>query len=190
MRLKVEKIDAHLTTTKISCRTTLARVAMPDIMILHDFDNPYLSGNYALRRGLKLIIYALSKKIPLLRGWVRDIYAETYSNCKTLAALDKLLGLDSRFGLKPEVLEAFPGLDKELEEMGFHTHRHTHISRDDVRWEPPLGVEKDAWFFDQTFNRNHEIPEHLRWAVFHADYPHLLPTYMDFLLQARAIGRL
>ncbi|MGD0177127.1 MAG: hypothetical protein ABSC50_09925 [Candidatus Bathyarchaeia archaeon] len=162
---------------------------MPDIMVLHDFDNPYLSGNYAFRRGLKLIVYALSKKIPLLRRWVKDIYSETYSNCKTLAALDKLLGLDSKFGLKAEVLEAFPGLDKELAEMGFHIHKHAHISRDDVRWEPPLNVEKEAWFFDQNFHRSREIPGHVRWAVFHADYPYLLPTYIDFLLQARAIGR-
>jgi len=162
---------------------------MPDIMVLHDFDNPYLSGNYALRRGLKLIIYALSKKIPLLRRWVKDIYAETYSNCKTLAVLDKLLGLHSTFGLKDEVLEAFPGLDKELKEMGFDVRKHTHISRDDVRWEPPLNVEKEAWFFDQTFNRSRMIPEHARWAVFHADYPYLLPTYIDFLFQARTIER-
>jgi len=159
-------------------------------MVLHDFDNPCLSGKYALRRGLKLVVYAVSKKIPLLRRWVKDIYEETYSNCKTLAALDKLLGIESRFGLKPEVLEAFPELDKELAEMGFRIHKHTHISRDDVRWDPPLDVEKEAWFFDQTFSGNHKIPEHAKWAVFHADYPFLLPTYIDFLLQARAIGRL
>lgn len=163
---------------------------MPDIKVLHDFDNPYLSGSYSLRRGLKLVIYALSKKFPPLRRLVKDIYAETYSNCKTLAALDKLLGLDSRFGLKDEVLEAFPGLDKELVKMGFHVHKHAHISRDDVRWEPTLDVEKEAWFFDQTFNRNRNVPEDARWAVFHADYPYLLPTYIDFLVQARASGKL
>ena len=162
---------------------------MPNIMVLHDFDNPYLSGKYALRRGCKLILYAFSKKIPLLRRWVKDVYAETYGNCKTLAALDKLIRLDSRFGLKPEVLEAFPGLDKDLAEMGFQIHKHTHISRDDVRWDPPLDVEKEAWFFDQTFKRDQKIPEHAKWAVFHADYPYLLPTYIDFLTQTRATSK-
>jgi hypothetical protein len=163
---------------------------MQDIKILHDFDNPHLSGSYALRRGLKLIIYALSKKIPLLRRWVKEIYAETYSNCRTLATLDKLLGIDSRFGLKDEVLKAFPQLDRELAEMGFHVHRHFHISRDDVRWDPPLDVEKTSWFFDQAFGRQREIAERAKWAVFHADYPYLLPVYIDFLMQARTIGRI
>lgn len=137
-----------------------------------------------------MIIYAFSKKIPLLRRWTKEIYAETYSNCRTFAMLDKLLGIDSRFGLKDEVLKAFPQLGKELEEMGFQVHRHYHISYHDVRWDPPLDVEKTAWFFDQTFGRQHEIAENAKWAVFHADYPYLLPDYINFLMRARSLGRL
>jgi len=158
--------------------------------VLHDFDNPHLSGKYALRRGGKLILYAISKKLPLLRRFVKDIYFETYGNCMTLAALDKLLGIESRFGLKDEVLEAFPELDKELANMGFAVHRHYHVSRDDVQWQPPLDVEKDAWFFDQQYNTSRNVGSHLKWAVFHADYPYLLPAYVDFLLNARRIGRI
>jgi len=163
---------------------------MNKIRVLHDFDSPYPSGKYALRRGVRLVVYAVSKKVPLLRRLVEDIYAEAYSNCRTLATIDKLLAVDSRFGLREEILKAFPGLDKELAAMGFSVHRHYHVSRDDVRWEPPLDVEKDAWFFDQEFDQHHEINEHLKWAVFHADYPQLLSAYIDFLLRARSLGRL
>jgi hypothetical protein len=139
---------------------------------------------------VKLIIYAVSKKFPLLRRFAKDIYTETYYNCKTLATLDKLLGVHSAFALKDEVLQAFPSLRNELSAMGFPVHRHYHISTEDVRWDPPLDVEKEAWLFDQDFSRSGEIRQDMNWAVFHADYPHLLPAYVNFLSQAKAIDKL
>jgi hypothetical protein len=163
---------------------------MERINILHDFDNPHISGKYALRRGVKLIIYAVSKKFPLLRRFAKDIYTETYYNCKTLAILDRLLGVRSAFGLKDEVLQAFPSLRSELSAMGFPVHRHYHISTEDVRWDPPLDVEKEAWFFDQEFSKNTTIKKGLKWAVFHADYPQLLSAYVNFLSQAKAMDKL
>jgi hypothetical protein len=160
------------------------------IRVLHDFDNPYLSGRYALRRGLKLIIYALSRKVPLFRRWVREIYAETHDNCKTLAAIDKLVGVKSNFGLKDEVVKAFPQLSAELREMGFPVHRHMHYSRTAVSWDPSLDVEPQSWFFDQRYASTGEIPPDTKWAVFHADYPQLMPAYVSFLGKAIGSGRL
>jgi hypothetical protein len=152
------------------------------IRVLHDFDSPFLSGTYALRRGLRLIMFALSKKLPFLRPFVKDIYAECYSYCLTLARLDKLMGLKSTFGLKQEVEKEFPDLRCVLEEMGFDVRRHVHISKAEVTWDPPLDVEPKYWFFDQAYATGRMKPSRdTKWAVFHADYPYLLDWYVRFL---------
>jgi len=157
------------------------------IRVLHDFDSPFLSGRYALRRGLRLMMFALSKKLPFLRPFVKDIYAECYSYCLTLARLDKLIGLKSAFGLKREVEKEFPGLRGMLEEMGFAVHEHAHLSKTNVVWDPPLDVDPQYWFFDQGYASGDLSPtKETRWAVFHADYPHLLDVYIKFLAESRS----
>jgi len=121
---------------------------------------------------------------------VKDIYDETYDNCVTIAQLDRLSDIQSRFGLKDEVARAFPRLADELRNMGFEVHRHIHHSKTNVSWDPPLDVPFESWFFDQKFASTRQIPEDLVWAVFHADYPHLLPSYITFLDKAKSMGRL
>ncbi len=160
------------------------------ISVLHDFDNPYLSGRHALRAGLKLILYAASKRLPFLRPFVRELYQECYSYCKALATLDRLAGVVSTFGIKPEIARAFPSLKDELRSMGFPVHDHYHFSKEDIRWDPPLDVGKDDWFFDRDYARTHVIPPSTEWAVFHADYPFLISAYLEFLKQAKESGRL
>jgi hypothetical protein len=159
------------------------------INVLHDFDNPYLSGRYALRRAFKLTLYALSKKLFFLRRFAAEIYSETYQYCRTMATLDLLLNIQSTFGLKDEVTAAFPTIANELRSLGFDVRRHYHISTKDVRWDPPLDVTPESWFFDRRYGEDRAIGLG-KWAVFHADYPYLFSAYVDFLLQARKLGRL
>ena len=160
------------------------------ISVLHDFDNPYLSGRYALKRGLSLICFAASKKLRILRPLSKRLYRECYQYCLTLAKIDRLLGVESHFGIKDEVAREFPTLVTELEALGFQVHRHYHVSRQEVGWEPPLKVGQESWFFDQEYAGNGLIPDSLDWAVFHADYPSLIDAYIDFLSKSVNAGRL
>jgi len=159
--------------------------------VLHDFDSPFLSGRYALKRGFKLIIFALSKKLPFLRPIVKDVYTECYEYCLTLARLDKLAGVKSIFGFRKEVEDEFPDLKRELERMGFSIHRHTHLSKTNVVWDPPLAVDSKYWFFDQRYARREVKPEErTEWAVFHADYPYFFDYYVAFLEESTSRGLL
>jgi hypothetical protein len=160
------------------------------IRVLHDFDNPYPSGRQALRRGVALITYAISKKIPMLRPLAKEVYRECFEHCLNLAQTDKLLGIESRFGIKDEVDKVFPELRRELIELGFPVHRHVHHSRGHVSWDPPLDIEDRARHFDQEFARTGAIPEETKWVVFHADYPRLLSAYIRFIAEAKAQGRM
>ena len=78
---------------------------MSDIDVLHDFDSPYLSGKYALRRGVQLVLYALSKKIRFFRRLtiVKEVYEETESYAITLAKLSKITGIQAIFGINRNV---------------------------------------------------------------------------------------
>jgi hypothetical protein len=160
------------------------RLSQRQIRIIHDFDNPYLSGRYALRRGLALILFAASKKLRLLRPLAKRVYRECYDYCLTLAKIDRLLGVQSHFGIKDEVAREFPELVSELQALGFQVHRHYHVSRENVGWDPSLDIDQRSWFFDQEYARNKMIPDSLDWAVFHADYPFLIDSYIDFLSKA------
>jgi len=161
------------------------------IRVLHDFDSSFLSGRYALKRGLKLVVFALSKWMPFLRPFVKDVYEESYRYCLTLAKLDKLVGVESVFGLRKEVEDRFPELRSSLQEMGFKVHGHSHLSKTDVIWDPPLDVASRYWFFDQKYATGEMQPtEETEWAVFHADYPHLLEHYIKFLCESRSKGLL
>lgn len=160
------------------------------IAILHDFDSPYLSGRYALRRGFELILFAMSKKLRILKPLADRVYRECYDYCLTLAKVDRLLGIESHFGIKPEVEKEFPTLVSELQALGLRIHKHYHVSRDQVGWDPPLEVDRESWFFDQQFARDGAIPDSIDWAVFHADYPFLVGAYIDFLSKASREGRI
>jgi len=161
------------------------RLSQKQVHIIHDFDNPYLSGKYALRRGLALILFAASKKLPFFRSLAKHVYRECYDYCLTLAKLDRLVGVQSHFGIKDEVTREFPQLVSELQALGFQVHRHYHVSRENVGWDPPLDIDQRSWFFDQEYARNKMIPDSLDWAVFHADYPFLVDSYIDFLGKMR-----
>jgi hypothetical protein len=134
-----------------------------------------------MKRGLALLLFAASKKLRPLRPLAKQLYRECYDYCLTLAKIDRLLGIESHFGIKEEVAKEFPELMPELQALGFQVHKHYHVSREQVGWEPPLEVKQQSWFFDQEYAANKVIPGSLDWAVFHADYPFLIDAYIDFL---------
>jgi len=151
---------------------------MAVLKVLHDFDNPYLSGGYALKRGFQLILYALSRKMRFLRRFCKRIYEENVEYARTLNYLDQLLGIDSIFGINDRVQVVFPNLREELEGGGGRTVRHWHVSKDEVHWEPELNVPRSQWWYDREYSEGKRTTKSGEWIVFHCDYPYLLPAYI------------
>lgn len=155
-----------------------------NLRILHDFDNPYPSGRWALKRGISLILYAISRWVPPLQRWCSEVYLENYEYAKTLAQLDVLLGIHSLFGINRRVIRIFPNLRRDLLGMDIKDEAivdHWHVSAHEVHWHPTLIVPKEDWFFDQDWSKGRRILPSGQYAVFHADYPYLLSSYIDFL---------
>lgn len=156
---------------------------LSELKVLHDFDNPYMSGKWALRRGIQLITYAVSRKLSFLKRYCREVYAESETYTYTLYALDHLLGIRGIFGINDAVETEFPGLRKKLSELGAPTVRHWHASKDEVHWEPELNVPRTQWWFDQEYSSGHRSPRPDEWLVFHCDYPHMLSPYIRCLYE-------
>jgi hypothetical protein len=159
--------------------------ALSELKVLHDFDNPYISGKWALSRGVQLITYALSRKLSFLKRYCKEVYAESEDYSCTLCALDQLLGIKGIFGINDMVEKEFPSLRKKLTELEARTARHWHVSKEEVHWEPELNVPQTQWWFDQEYSSGKRSPRPEEWIVFHCDYPHLLSSYIRCLYQLK-----
>lgn len=152
-----------------------------ELRVLHDFDNAYPSGRWALRRGLDLIVYAFSRRLPFLRRLCENIYHENYDYAFTLVALNDLVGVRGLFGINDRVIEKYPNVRLELEALGARTIRHWHAGLDNPHWDPELDVSREQWWFDQEYAAGKRTPNATEWIVFHCDYPPLLPAYINCL---------
>lgn len=158
--------------------------------ILHDYDSGGLSGSWALRRGISLIVYAIKRGLGLApRGYETDRYMET------LIKLDKLCGVESIIGIRDTVSRVEPGLFAVAEGYGADVRNHIHIGANDDPnkrrlWEPPLegmGIHayhyEDAWITgDPVKLGSAELP------VWHVDYPYRFGDYVDFLYACKFGG--
>jgi hypothetical protein len=155
------------------------------LKIIHDFDDAYPSGRWAFRRGFKLIMYGLSKKLPFLKRYCREIYLENYQNATILAKLDALVGVSSRFGINTRVEPLFPDVRHDLEGLGAQVHRHWHVSKTDVKWDPvlPFDAPMSHWWFDQDYASGKKRATSDDMLCFHVDRPYLLPAYINALYE-------
>jgi hypothetical protein len=151
------------------------------LKILHDFDNAYPSGRWALKRGFRLLLYAFSRRLPFLKRYCGDIYQENYDNAFTLLALNDLVGVRGLFGINDRVAEQFPNLRTKLESLGARTLRHWHAGLDNPHWDPELRISREQWWFDQEYAAGKRTPTPDEWILFHCDYPQLLPSYINCL---------
>lgn len=157
--------------------------------VLHDWDNPYRSGRWCIRRGVQLILYGISKKIPLFRRlpMVEEVYGELYKNAITLAKLDRLVDVEGIFGVRDDVAEKFPTIGIEVVKYLGDFRRHIHIDHpEEIRlWEPPLKCpRKVVWHYDQRYRDHGEKISMLKAGelpIFHVDYPNFVPLYIDWL---------
>lgn len=162
--------------------------------VLHDWDSLWISGRWALKRGISLFCYVLSKKLPLLlkikyfHENTEKIQAEQLIYMETLIKLNKLSGVSPIFGIRDVIREKY---GEEIDELalkyGVDIRRHIHIGElsDPNRtrlWEPPLNQSKETWHFDTKWAKGEKvILKPNECAVFHIDYPHYLSFYIDYL---------
>lgn len=159
--------------------------------VLHDWDQPNLSGSYAIKRGIKLIIYGICKGIGVYPKYVEDIYRETDEYAVTLSRLDKLLGVEPIFGIQETVkYEKQETIDKYLSEDDVRKHIHIGKASNPNRqrlWEPPLTQSKDTWHYDEDYYNGYEVAlKEGELPVFHVDRPYRLQTYIKYLYEHRA----
>jgi len=161
------------------------------LSVLHDYDMPSIRPRWALKRGLKLILYAFMKKLGLTLG-CKDIYAETDAYALALAKLDVLCGIHSVMGLRDGA--ASLNTQIELYAMKTEIHRHAHFGNDNDPerkrlWDPPLFQSPETWRYDQKWIKGkapklkeNELP------LWHVDYPWMIGDYIDFLYRWRIKG--
>jgi hypothetical protein len=157
--------------------------------VLHDFDSPFLSGRYALKRGIQLVLYAISKKIKFLRRFevIEEVYNETTQYALTLAKLDKISNVQSFFGIHHNVRNIFPEFSRVVEQYDANVIEHWHeLSNGNSisKWNPPLHQRKETWHYDLEYkNKGKEVVKLAKdeMPIFHVDYPHLLEYYIDWL---------
>jgi len=168
------------------------------MMILHDYDSPFLRANYAFKRGLRLLLYGIAKYFGLKPTFLEPIYNEVREYADTIIKLDKLIGVTPIMGIRDVVQDQYPNILEELGKYGVDLRTHTHIGEppdpNRVRtYEPSDGLENvshNVWHYDTDYASNKnptlnkgDIP------IWHVDYPHFIKHYIDFLY-ARAVGGL
>ena len=162
------------------------------IRILHDYDEPHLRSYYAIKRGLKLLLYGVCKRLGLRLTIIEPIYNEVREYADTLIKLDKLVGVTSVMGIRDKVQEHYPEIMEELSEYCVDLRTHIHIGDipdpNRIRtWEPINKLENitsNVWHYDTDYVmgqrpklKDGEIP------IWHIDRPHFLKHYINFLYE-------
>lgn len=160
--------------------------------VLHDYDEPHLSAKYAIRRGLKLLLYGMSKYLGFKPKITEAVYEETRENADTLIKIDKLVGITPIMGIRDKIQEYYPNIMSELEEYGVDVRTHIHIGEaPDINrirtWIPIEGLEKitsNVWHYDKdhVLNKRPKLGEG-EIPIWHVDRPNWLKYYVDFLYE-------
>ena len=165
--------------------------------VLHDWDRLELSGRWALRRGVSLLLYALARKFNFLnrikyfRKNIKAIEAEKLAYMKTLIKLNTICGVRQIYGIRDIIKEEYGDEINALNlKYGLDIRRHIHIGENSdpnrIRmWIPPLyGQTRESWHFDTKFARGEKVvlkPEER--PIFHVDHPYYLASYIDYLFK-------
>jgi hypothetical protein len=158
------------------------------LRVLFDWDNPDLEPLYAVRRGVKLVVYGLCKLLGLRPGYVEEVYTETDRYAETIAKLNRMLGVETVFGVKDNVSEAKPSSLEYLRSSGHDVRRHIHIGKHGSGrrrlWEPPLTQSMATWHFDEDYYQGVRVElKEGELPIWHVDRPYRLATYIDFLYE-------
>jgi hypothetical protein len=160
--------------------------------VLHDYDEPYLSAKYAIRRGLKLILYGMCRFLGIRISLIDEIYQETRKNADTLIKIDKLVGICPIMGIRDKVVSHYPNIISELEKYGADIRTHIHIGKaPDINrirtWDPIDDLENitsNVWHYDKNYVLNKRpLLKEGELPIWHVDRPNWLKYYVDFLYE-------
>ena len=167
------------------------------LKVLHDWDRIKRSGSWALRRGISLLVYGLSVKLPGLNR-IKAIEKSNSKICQeqleyfeTIIKLDLIAGIIPIFGILDEVRDKYGNEIDELARIyGVDVRRHIHIgnNKDPNRkrvWEPPLNKQTpNSWSFEYHYMRgNKKELQPGGLPIFHIDQPHFISFYIDYLFE-------
>lgn len=167
------------------------------VSVIHDWDSSTISGRKAIRRGISLVLYAISKVFPILNRIRRiernndALELERVDYMETLIKLDLLLGIDSIFGIRPGVMRRCGEEIKDLKELyGVDVRTHLHIGSppDPGRkrlWIPSLSQSMKSWTFEKDYIEGRGELEPGDLPIFHVDNPENLRYYIDYLYDER-----
>jgi hypothetical protein len=157
--------------------------------VLHDWDTPYYSGKSCIILGIKYLIFGICKKIGVKPRFLSSLYMEKVRKAELIAMLDKLVGVQSIFGLRDCVETEFPEIKEILEKRySAEVRKHIHIGenyRPDRKriWIPPLNQPENTWHYDSDYvNGNKIILKEDELPIWHvgAD-PTFIDNYIQFL---------
>lgn len=161
--------------------------------VLHDWDSVTISGRKALRCGISLVVYALSKWAPWLNhvGRIKrnnkELEEERLKYMETLIKLDELIGIEPIFGITDEVMERYSDEILQMkDDYGLDVRRHIHIGRppDPNRlrlWEPPLSQSMKSWNFETDYIEGRGELEPGDLPLFHVDFPENVRFYIAYI---------
>ena len=168
-----------------------------ELKVLHDWDQVLRSKSWTLRRGISLVVYSLSIRIPFLNIFHAvlknklKIEKEELEYMETLIKLDKIAGIIPVFGIRDNVRERYGDRIDELQKRyNLDIRRHIHIgaNNDPNRkriWEPQLERQTpNSWHFDLKYMQGIKMELQLgELPIFHIDRPNLLSVYIDYLFE-------
>ncbi len=165
--------------------------------VLHDMDVPHWVTLRALKRGVKLVIFAISKMLGIRIRIVDDIYEEVRENVDVMIKLDKLVGVTSIMGIKREILDTYPNIMEDLKEYDIDVREHIHIGDKKYRpfgwrkysdpnrkrlWIPPLDQPKETWNYDSDYILGkRKLLKSGQLPLWHVDGMGYLKHYIIFL---------
>jgi len=167
------------------------------LKVLHDWDAIGRSKSWTLRRGLSLVLYSISTRLPFLNGYhfvmknTLKIDKEKINYMETLIKLDMIAGITPIFGIRDKVRARHRERIDELEKKyKVDIRRHIHIGKNDDPdrkrlWEPPLENQTfNSWHFELEYmNGNKRKLQSGELPIFHIDRPNLIWVYIDYIFE-------
>ena len=94
--------------------------------IIMDWDYPYPGKRAVSKRILKLLTYLLSRYLPFLRKYCKEVYLEHAIWTEIYNEIEKLGGNKMIYGVRPDVRRKFNNFIRKLEKK-YDTRLHLHM---------------------------------------------------------------
>jgi len=154
--------------------------------VLIDWDNPNIGGSWAIRKGLKLIVYGVLKGLGV-KSLPKEIERETDDYALMLLRINDMAGVETVVGVRDPVRSVKAETVEKMISLGYDVRRHAHIGEppdpDRKRiWEPPLSQSPQTWNYDREYVAGNPVelaPDEL--PIWHVDTPYWAKHYVNFL---------